>query len=184
MPSLAFVICTHFNKDLSDWCEAIPHCSFDFPFFNGILCVHPELLSCVWLFATLWTVACQAPLSMEFSRQEYWSGLLFAIPRDLPNPGIRPASSPLAGRFLPLSHQGSPMKYFHWFILINLPSSACKRVTKDFFKSVVSSDSFCFIRKPEVMVWQYSPLRDTLMNGSCACLSPSLRALFKETASY
>ena len=39
-------------------------------------------------FVTLWTVACRAPLSMRFSRQEYWSGLLFPTPGDLPNPGI------------------------------------------------------------------------------------------------
>ena len=43
--------------------------------------------------ATLWTVAFQAPLSMRFSRQEYWSGLPFPSPGDLPNPGIEPASS-------------------------------------------------------------------------------------------
>ena len=41
---------------------------------------------------TLWTVACQAPLSMGFSRQEYWSGLPFSSPGDLPNPGIEPGS--------------------------------------------------------------------------------------------
>ena len=41
-----------------------------------------------WLFAIPWTVACQAPLSMEFSRQEYWSGLPFTTPGDLPNPEI------------------------------------------------------------------------------------------------
>ena len=44
------------------------------------------------LFATLWTVAHQAPLSMKFSRQEYWSGLPFPPPGDLPDPGIEPAS--------------------------------------------------------------------------------------------
>ena len=48
--------------------------------------------SCVQLFATLWTVACQAPLSMGFSRQENRSGLLCPPPGDLPNPGIEPAS--------------------------------------------------------------------------------------------
>ena len=42
--------------------------------------------------ATLWTVACQAPLSMGFSRQEYWSGLPCPPPGDLPNPGIEPVS--------------------------------------------------------------------------------------------
>ena len=41
---------------------------------------------------TPWTVTCQAPLSIEFSRQEYWSGLPFPTPRDLPNPGIKPVS--------------------------------------------------------------------------------------------
>ena len=49
-------------------------------------------LSPVLLFATLWTVAHQAPLSMGFSRQEYWSGLPFPSPGDLPHPGIEPAS--------------------------------------------------------------------------------------------
>ena len=56
---------------------------------------------CVWLmcvpsrgrvFATPWTVACQAPLSMRFSRQEYWSELLFPSPGDLPDPEIEPGS--------------------------------------------------------------------------------------------
>ena len=59
-------------------------------------------LSCVWLFVTLWTVACQAPLSMEFSRQGYWSRLPCSSPRNLPDPVIEPtslASPALAGRF-------------------------------------------------------------------------------------
>ena len=46
-------------------------------------CVHDESLSWVQLFAMLWTVACQAPLSMGFSRQEYWTGLPFLPPEDL-----------------------------------------------------------------------------------------------------
>ena len=53
-------------------------------------------------FVTPWTVACQAPLSMELSRQEYWNGLPFPPPGDLLDPGIEPAylgSSALAGRF-------------------------------------------------------------------------------------
>ena len=48
-------------------------------------------ISCVQLCATLWTVACQAPLSMGFSRQEYWSGLSCPPSEDLSNPGIQPA---------------------------------------------------------------------------------------------
>ena len=47
--------------------------------------------TCVQLFATLWTVDCQAPLSMGFFRQEYWSGLTFPPPGHLPDPGIEPA---------------------------------------------------------------------------------------------
>ena len=52
-------------------------------------------LSHVQLFVTPWTVACQAPLSMGFSRQEYWSGLPFPSPGDLPNSGIEPRSPAL-----------------------------------------------------------------------------------------
>ena len=47
---------------------------------------------------------------MDFSRQEYWSGLLFPSPGDLPNPGIEPRSSALQANSLPLSHQGNPGK--------------------------------------------------------------------------
>ena len=50
------------------------------------------VLNCVQLFVTPWTVAHQARLSMEFSRQEYWSGLPFPMPGDLPDPGIEPVS--------------------------------------------------------------------------------------------
>ena len=60
----------------------------------------------IWLFATLWTIACQAPLSMEFSRHEYWCGLPCPLPGDLPYSGIKPMSltSPaLEGRFLTTS---------------------------------------------------------------------------------
>ena len=69
--------------------------------------------SCVWLFVTPWTIACQAPLSMELSRQEYWNGLPCPPPGDLPDAGFEPESpmSPaLQGDTLPLSHQGRPDK--------------------------------------------------------------------------
>ena len=58
-------------------------------------------------FATPWTVARQAPLSMGFSRQEYWSELPFPSQGDLPDPGIKPASPALQVDSLPLSHLGS-----------------------------------------------------------------------------
>ena len=57
--------------------------------------VKVKSLSCVRLFATPSTVAHQAPQSLEFSRQEYWSGLLFPSAGDLPDPGIEPGSPTL-----------------------------------------------------------------------------------------
>ena len=56
--------------------------------------------SCL-ILAILWTVACQDPLSMEFSKQKYWSGLPFPSPGDLPNPGIEPRSPALQADDLP-----------------------------------------------------------------------------------
>ena len=66
--------------------------------------------SCILLFATLWTTACQAPPSMGFSRQEYWSGLPCPPPGDLPDSGAQPtapAAPELQVDSLLLSHWGS-----------------------------------------------------------------------------
>ena len=63
----------------------------------------------VWLFVTPWTVTCQAPLSMEFSRQEYWRGLPFPSPGDRPNPGIEPRSPILQADSLPSEPPGKPL---------------------------------------------------------------------------
>ena len=68
-----------------------------------------QSLSRVQLFATQWTVAHQALLSMGFPRQEYWSGLPFPSPRDLPNPGIKPVSQALPGRFFITEPPGKPL---------------------------------------------------------------------------
>ena len=65
-------------------------------------------LSCVRLFATLWTVAYQASPSLGFFRQEYWSGLPFPSPGDLPDPGIKPGSPALEADALTSEPQGSP----------------------------------------------------------------------------
>ena len=88
---------------------------------------------CVWnhfshvqLFTTLWTIVCQAPLSMGFSRQEYWSGFPFSSPGDLPNPGIKPGSPSLQAYFLPAELPGIVHK-----IKLTKLLSAYK---KDFFK--------------------------------------------------
>ena len=81
-----------------------------FPFFmHACMLSH---FSRVQLCATPWTVAPQAPLSMEFSRQEYWSGLPCPPPGHLPDPGIEPTSSAspaLQADSLLLSHLGSPL---------------------------------------------------------------------------
>ena len=67
------------------------------------------VLSCSVVFDFLLTVACQAPLSMGFSRQEYWSGLPFSSPGDLPNSGIEPESPELAGKFFTSEPPGKVM---------------------------------------------------------------------------
>ena len=67
-----------------------------------------KLLSCVQPFATLWTVAHQVPPSMGFSRQEYWSGLPFPSPGDLPDPGNEPGSPALQADALPSESPGKP----------------------------------------------------------------------------
>ena len=94
-----------------------------------------QSLSCVWVFETPWTIACQASLSIEFSRQEYWSGLPFPSPGNLPNPGIKPVSLhllqcrqilyhlshqvsrlsfPCIGKDLPKSPSFTGKVVFHW----------------------------------------------------------------------
>ena len=73
--------------------------------------VKVKSLSRVRLFATPWTVAYQAPQSMGFSRQEYWSGLPFPSPGDLLDPGIEPRSPPLQADALTSEPPGSYRKY-------------------------------------------------------------------------
>ena len=68
-------------------------------------------LSHVRLFGTPWTVTCQAPPFMGFSRQEYWSGLPFPSPGDLPNPGIKAGSPTLQADALPSEPPGLPRHF-------------------------------------------------------------------------
>ena len=98
----------HKESDMTEWLTLSLSL---FTFLHSLLwrsCVC--VLSHVWLFVTPWTVTHQAPLSMELPRQEYWNGLSFPPPGDLPDTGVKytsPASPTLAGRSLPLSHLGS-----------------------------------------------------------------------------
>ena len=74
--------------------------------FKECLWSKVKSLSYVWLFATPWTVAYEAPPSLGFSRQEYWSGLPFPSPGDIPNPGIEPGSPLLQADTLPSEPPG------------------------------------------------------------------------------
>ena len=75
-------------------------------------CISMSVRACLvaqsCLFVTAWTMARQAPLSMEFSRKEDWNGLPFPPPGDLPDPGIKPMSPALAGRFFTTDPSGKP----------------------------------------------------------------------------
>ena len=79
------------------------------------------------------TVALQAPLSMGFPRQKYWSRLLFPSARDLPDSGIEPASPALQEDSLPLSHLGSP-----YLIYLHSPKYTTQTKRKDSFFPVAS----------------------------------------------
>ena len=80
-----------------------------FSSFSKYLIDYVLMLSYVWLFVTPWTVAHKVPLSMEFSRQEYWSRLPFLSPGDLPYPGIKPGSPALQTDSLPTEPLGKPI---------------------------------------------------------------------------
>ena len=76
---------------------------------SSAVILEPPKIKSVQLFATPWTVAFQAPLSMRFPRQEYWSRLPFPLSGDLPNLGIKPASPALAGGFFITEPPGKPV---------------------------------------------------------------------------
>ena len=106
----------------SIWCEFTVCC------VCVCVCEHSGTQSC--LFVIPWTIAHQAPLSVGFPRQEYWSRLPFPSPGDLPSPGIKPesfASLALAGRFFTLCHLGSHgvVKYIYLNPGISLRVARC-----------------------------------------------------------
>ena len=83
----------------------------------GCVCVCCRF-SCVSLFATRWTVACQVPLSMGFPRQEYWSGLPCPSPRDLREPGMEPTSPALQADSLSTESPGKPPKMYTEYLTL------------------------------------------------------------------
>ena len=84
-----------------------------FLFLASLLCCYLVTTS-FCLFCNLWTVAHQTSLSIGLPRQEYWSGLPFPYPGNLPNPGIKPTCLALQADSLPLSYLGSPTSEFFW----------------------------------------------------------------------
>ena len=78
--------------------------------YDALITIRKWKWSRIPLFATPWAVAYQAPPSMEFCRHEYWSGLPFPSPGDLPVPGIKPKSSALQADTLPSEPPGKPMR--------------------------------------------------------------------------
>ena len=116
----------------------------------------------VLLIVTPWTVACQSPLSMEFSRQEHWSGLPFPPLGDLPNPGIEPMSlvSPsLVWRFFNIASLGSP-----W-----LSDTA---IFFSFFTSYNSSECFLCYRHGNILSILSIPLPRLLSHYCCSSPKP------------
>ena len=116
-----------------------------------------QSLSHVWLFGTSWTVACSAPLSMEFSRQESWSGLPFPASGNLPDAGIEPTSPALQVDSLPLCHLGS--QGFYPFLL----KMCGKRPRPQFLTKF--SPLCLFLTKTFSL---FISLKDNLATGICA----------------
>ena len=96
---------------LSAWWNSDGKCAIFEVNCNEHMKVKMKSLSCVRLFATPWTVARQAPPSMGFSRQEYWSGVPLPSPVDLPNPGIEPRSPTLQADALTYELAGKQWTY-------------------------------------------------------------------------
>ena len=96
-------------------------------------------LSCVWLLVTPWTVAYHAPLSIWFSRQEYWSGVPFSSPEDLPDPGIEHGSPALPQMLYHMSHQGSPRRSFILHMVISFKAILSNHPTLSFSHCVQKS---------------------------------------------
>ena len=119
--------------------------------------MHAKLLSCVQLFATLWSVACQAPLSMGFSRQEYWSGFPCSSPGDLSYPGTEPLSpmAPALQEYSFTTELPDKPQFYH-----TPPPKNCIRNTEwDIWLSLTGILTIiCFNnnRNPWILFWVYS----------------------------
>ena len=108
-------------------------------------------VSCIQLFVTTWTTGCQAPLFMGFSSQEYWNGLPFPSPQNLPDSAIEPASFALAGGFFTTSATSAPsLGHPHWktnmvLVLLSLKTKQPKKTTKPFLTPLPLVASILFL---------------------------------------
>ena len=120
--------------------------------------VKVKSLSRVGLFATPWTVAHQASPSMEFSRQEYWSGLPFPSPGNLANPEIKPGSPALWADTLPFEPPGNPLipvQCLLIFFLVDFSEECmCQRYLTCIFSSVQSLSHVRLFATPRTIAYQ------------------------------
>ena len=119
--------------------------------------VKVKSLSHVWLFATPWTVAYQAALSMGFSRQEYWSGFPSSSPGDLPDPGIESRTSTMQADALPSEPPGKPPEEV-WHCSISFCLSLRSIIEHDKPETKPSWIGLCIDAKRAIRVWHMGHL--------------------------
>ena len=108
----------------------------------------------VRFFATPWTLAHQAPLPVGFPRQEYWGGLLFSFPGDLPNPGIEPASPAWQVDSQLLSHLGSPF----WCVAMSNTMCGSYKGSENVCVSISATLSIVFLQWLVTDLWSIHSL--------------------------
>ena len=106
--------------------------------------VKVKLLNHVRLFVTPWTVAYQAPPSMGFSRQEYWSGLPFPFPGDLPDPGTEPGSPTLQAASEPPGKASNVIELY--YVYVSFPSDANDRTSESCTQFLLNHHCLLFFK--------------------------------------
>ena len=140
------------------------------------------------VFVTPWTIAYQASPSMGFSRQEYWSGLPFPSPGDIPDPGIKPRAPKLQADAYPLSHQGSPKTWYIYTIIqpLNTYSAIKKNEIAPFAATLIDLEiiilskvsqkekdkyHITYMRNLVQQIWTYTKQKQThrYREQTCVC---------------
>ena len=139
-------------------------------------------LSCVWLFVTPWTGACQAPLSMGFPRQEYWNGLPYPSPGDRPNPGIKHRSPKLRQTPYHLSPKGSEIVTKPWVHLpmlskVNLLTVGFVKESTALITECPSPGSYCLKGLNSPKGFQGQLFKGTVREGDCGVCDQAMDIL-------